>query len=381
MCTPFRVHLHAELPALPPISVPEELPENWEEQLPAAIGKIRTQQEFPRVYKTWLDLHPNIYSERSRFEWLTCLLSYASRDSNGNGIPDWGTIIDNAPTQILFPQDPDMDGDGVINAFDSAPLDVKIGKLFHQKALPPHLRINRRKRREAAEYQEKLFREFNIVAIDHTDIHSPIVLKELYLVLKNGFSKELLKKLNNIRYVYAFAGHDPLAHVASFHAGAQAISVVGVASYGARPLAQQERIDLISTLAHEIGHAFLLKKLTAEELAQIGAKYGGWQQLTSSDLPDSFFSRVLFQPYFFKVADSESFQRNNIVSQYAMTNRHEWFAEAFAGQILYKLGKLHMLGASWREMLNRNPSGGHGYWVNYNNLNDDFRQWLEVKQQ
>jgi hypothetical protein len=371
MCTPFRVHLHASLPLPPKISVPEILPQDWERNLSSEIGKVQTQELFPKIYQHWLSENADVFSDQRRFEWLHCLLYYVRMDSNHNGIPDWSAISDNMPAQVLYPQDPDMDGDGVENVLDPDPLDAKIS--LHSKAggIPEHLRIDRNSRPETAALQAKLFDEFGIIAIDHSDQHSPVVLRTFLFVLERGFSRDTIRGFKGLRYIYAFAGHDPRTNVASYHAQASALSVGGMKAYG-NSISKQAELDLMSALAHEIGHVFIFDKMSPRELSQAGSQFGGWQKVRPNELRDAFYSQAFFEPY----AEQKGFlsleadlKKNNIVSKYAMTNIHEWFAEAFAGVILRRLGA----------KLAHQPDENSDYWTNYSNLSDGFVSWLEAK--
>lgn len=365
-CSPFKVHNYVNLPSTPQIILPKTFPKNWEKIISEKIGAIKTQEEFPKLYRFWLQTHSSSLTEAERYEWLYCLYHYVKMDTNRNGIPDWTAIVDHQPSKILFPEDPDQDGDGIINVLDPDPLSSTIEKKISSDEIPKHLKI---KRPDVAIIQEKIFKEFGIIAIDHTDEHSPVVLTELLSVLEKGISKGFA--LKNLRYIYAFASHDPLRNIASYHWQAQALSVGGIASYRDSTATEQNKIDLIAALSHEIGHAILFEKLTARNLADLAQKFAGWDPLSQSELSDSFFSAGFFKPYSFK-------QRKNIVSEYSMVNRHEWFAESFAGAILNRMGRKGFLGEGWRKLLEKKsiePSGG--YWVNYNNINLGFCDWFE----
>src|SRR4029077_5876655 len=113
--------------------------------------------------------------------------------------------------------------------------------------------------------QKELFREFKILAIDHPDLHSPEVLKELLFLLRHGFPPGTMKDLKDIRYLFAFSGHDPQENSAAYHRVAHAISVGGIKSFN-HPLPLAGRIHLLGTLAHEIGHAFVFENMSPGEL-------------------------------------------------------------------------------------------------------------------
>lgn len=365
-CLPFRVHNHVHLPPEPRVQIPKAFSKNEDQLLAEKIGKIKTQTEFPKLYQTWIQEHPTDLNEAERFEWLHCLYHYVKMDSNGNGIPDWSAIVDHQPSKILFPEDPDQDGDGIVNIFDSNPLNSAIAKKIPADEIPPHLKM---KRSAAALIQEKIFREFSIIAVDSTDEHSPVVLRELLSLLEKGFSKSF--HLKNLRTIYAFAGHDPARNSAAYHWRAQALSIGGVASYRDFNFDDQSKVNLFATLAHEIGHAILFEKLSAEKLVDAAEKFAGWSAISSEHLSNSFFSKELFKPYSLKPG-------KNIVSQYSMRNRHEWFAETFASAILHKIGQEGALGENWKKLLAKNPAQSTESWTNYNNITDEFCHWLEL---
>ena len=363
-CTPFRVHLSAALPAAPNLEVPAFLPANWEKIIPEKISARSTQKDFARHYKTWLSRFPTRLSDNERWQWLTCLDYYTSLDTNKNGIPDWSAISDEMPATNLFPQDPDQDGDGILNVYDAEPLQKSVNPPTDASGIPAHLRITRA---ETSDLQVKIFREFGILAIDHTDQHSPEVLTEILFLLRKGFSKEFMKSLN-LKYIYAFASHDPYGTKAAYHWQAQAMSVAGLRAYHSE-LSAEARVDLLSSLSHELGHAVLFDKLSTSQLAEVSTSFSGWQPIEKTEIKDAFFSPVFFQAL-------PSNTGRNIVSEYAMKNRHEWFAESFAASMLNNLGASGTLGKNWRQSLRKPTFAGGTYWVDYTRITDDFRQWF-----
>lgn len=369
-CAPFKVHLHAQVPLPPPTNIPEILPKNWEPNLVEKIGKIKTQNDFPRFYQNWLKSHAEELSENNRYLWLQCLLFYTSLDTNQNGLPDWSAIVDHQPARILYPQDPDQDGDGISNVLDSDPLIPEKNKIKQNKVkIPAHLKIDSQKRPAVSQLQKQLYKDFGILAVDHTDEHSPVVLRELLFLLQKSFSKKIISDLK-INYIYAFSGHDPIRTTASYHPLASAISIGGMKSYPNNEIDIQTKINLLSALSHEIGHAILMQKINPVDLAQISSQFSNWKEINNSDLSDLFFSPVFFEPYPLK-------QRRNIVSQYAMKNRHEWFAESLTASVLNELGKSGALDNNWQSTLKRTSSDRSEYWVDYTNINHDFQDWLQ----
>ena len=377
-CAAFRVHREATLPEPALVPFNRDLPKDWEEKTVGLIGNIKTQEKFPLYYRTWLSQHPTALTAFERHEWLSCILYYVSIDTNANNIPDWTAIVDNQPAKVLFANDSDIDGDGVENVLDPSPLNAKVRGEINMNRIPLHLEFDLVKRPQAASFQQKIFKEFGIIAIDHTDEHSPVLLRELYVLLKNGFSKKWILELKNIRYVYAFASHDSASKIAAYHWQARSLSVGGVSAYPDKDVSVQQRVDLVAALAHEIGHAVLLDTLTVNELADIGKKFGGWKMSPTASL-DSFYSTTFFTAYP-KKADllrNQDFERNNIVSEYAMTNVHEWFADSFAAHIVNRLGQRHTFGTGWEKYVTSDVR--NRYWAKHNNLTLNYRDWLDAK--
>jgi hypothetical protein len=364
-CSPFRVHLQATLPAAPILDVPQQLPDAWEETIAKKISARSGHGDFEKYYQNWKEKNPRRKNAEERWQWLSCLDYYTSIDSNKNGVPDWSAISDRMPATSLFPQDADQDGDGIANVLDAEPLFKAKPEAAPAGEIPAHLKITRP---EAAELQAKLFREFGILAIDHTDKHSPEVLREFLFLLHKGFSKKFIAGLN-LKYLYAFAGHDPRFTAASYHGQARALSVAGLHSYKGTGLTEELRLDLLSSLSHEVGHAVLFDKLSTRELAQISADYSGWKPVSNSEIRDEFYSPVFFQP----MPENTG---KNIVSQYAMKNRHEWFAESFAASIINNLGHSGTLGKNWKPVLRKPAFNGASHWVDYTRISGDFRNWI-----
>lgn len=347
MCRPFRVHLHMELPPPPPPDAENDLDK--------------------------------------------CIAYYSAFDTDKDGTPDWTALIDGSISDVLYPNDDDMDGDGVTNILDPDPLNPKVSKGARgANGLPVHLAMEGK----AGEVQADLYKKFGVLAIDHTDKHSAEVLEALLLVMKKGLPLNALKSVKSLKYVYAFKGHDPQVNIAAYHRQAKAISIGGVTSYGDGELSQVIKIKVIAAFAHELGHAFLFDRMSAGELRDIGTRYGQWKITADDPSTNDLHSHWFFQSHPLQrlakmgrlsATESQTFIRKdlwkslNFTSQYATTNLHEWFAESFAARILKNLGESGSLGESWREKLVRLPEHSNGYWVNYNNLSDDFSRWIETR--
>lgn len=372
-CSLFRVHNSVSLPAAPQIEMPKTFSKDWEQLLIEKIGRVPTQNHFPKIYQSWLKSHAFDLTESERYQWLHCVDHFIHLDTNKNGIPDWTAIVQEQPSQVLYPNDPDQDGDGIPNVLDADPLHDESAmkqtalltekKMQTQFEIPAHLKILRP---DVGVLQNELFKKFKIIAIDHTDQHSAFVLNELLFLLQNGFPPNF--QLKNLRIIYAFAGHDPSRNIASYHLQAEAMSVGGFFSYGLKPFSAQKKIDLLVTLAHEIGHAVLFEKLTPKKLMNAAVKFAQWP---SSDNTESFFAPIFFQAHLLS-------HGKNLVSQYSVTNQHEWFAESMSASILTKLGRKGLLGNDWHSLLMKAPQKNSPFlWTDYNQISDDLNAWLE----
>lgn len=322
-----------------------------------------------------------------------CVSHYEKLDQDKDGIADWSANIDGRLSVILYPADEDMDGDGTENLFDPAPLNPKISDpKLSSDGIPEHLLLEAGEKRRL---QSALYRRFKILAIDHTDEHSLGVLKAMLTLLDAGLPEKTLQSMGGLRVLYAFKGHDPYVNIAAYHRTAKALSIGGESSYGDGELTLDRMRRVLATLSHEIGHAFLFENVTVDELRNVGSKYGKWKTDEDPTIQnDGFYSKVFFKPHpllksarLGKKSDSEGqefisrekWKELNITSEYAMTNLHEWFADAFAAMVMQRLGPKGHLGSEWRTHLARLPSKRGGYWVNYNNLSKDFKGWIDAK--
>ena len=358
-------------PPAPEINIPEILPADWENTLAEKISRFKTQAEFPAIYQNWLKLHPRDMTDVERYRWLQCLAYYVSYDTDRDGIPDWSAIVDHQPAKTLFPADPDQDGDGLTNMLDPQPLIINRYEVRTTTGIPAHLKFDVQKRPDAARLQQQLYREFKIIAVDHTDEHAVPVLKELLFLLQKGYSRRFINGLKTVRFIYAFAGHNQGGRIAAYHWQAQALSIGGKSVYPTTELTAQVRLELLSAFAHELGHAVLFEKLRANELANVSSYFSDWQKIKKVQLKAEFFSPVFFEAFPHK-------RGRNFVSQYAMVNRHEWFAESMAASVLNKLGTLGLLRADWKSALLKPSFNSPQYWADYTRISDEFLDWFRV---
>ncbi len=335
-----------------------------------------------------------------------CIAWFESLDHDQDGIKDWTATYDGQTNSVLFPFDEDMDGDGTVNVLDEAPLDSSRPSKSAQRSLaakkvPRHLSLGGK----AGRLQAQLFRRFNVLAIDHTDRHSAGALAALLTLYEKAIPETTRAELSSVRYVYAFAGHDRVFNIAAYHRQARALSIGGLGAYGPqdKQFDADTRLSVFGSFAHEIGHAFLFDRMSAEELRDVGTEFGNWAETEPSDLTkpsakapmklSGFLDHRFFRshplrelarttrkdPKNLEFINRGIWRDSNLVSEYATTNIHEWFADAFAAALMHKLGEQGELGPQWRERLARLPKQPGAYWVNYNNLTPSFRTWFDSR--
>lgn len=365
-CQPFLIHAKAAPPyhweKMPAATISAD---EREARLVKEISSLPTYGSFLDSYLPWKKEQK---SQAARIDRLDCLYFYAKQDSDHDGLPDWQAVIDRRPSPVLYPQDDDIDGDGTPNLLDPAPFDA--AKKGDASLIPAHL-ISAEKK-----LQKKIMEKFGILAIDHSDQHSPAVLGNLLFLLENG--PDILTKLKNFRYLYAFSGHDREVNIAAYHQVAKAISIGGVRTF---PGAHVPDSSILSALAHEIGHALLMEKISAAELASAANKFGGWKTEPAGDLYGAQFFRPHPQHGNLRHSDgrrpaSVSEPAANLVSSYSTSNIHEWFAENFTAAVMVSLGEKGLLGAGWRKALVTVPKSRRHHWADYNNISADLRAYF-----
>jgi hypothetical protein len=305
-CSRFRVHLGAALPNVPHSSAKRELPE----ELAAAI-------------KTWERHLDFLKDEERRREWLACIQEFIYLDTDGDSVPDWTAVADGRPSQVLFPLDPDIDGDGLPNILDPDPYRPNPNFISDSGKVPKHLRI----KGESAKWQAKLWRNFRVLAVDHSDRHRSEVLRTLHSTLGLPAIQSWRRRSQSLRVVYAFESHDPHFQIAAYHPSAAAMSVPGVQGYPApEKFSEAQRCQLTGALVHELGHALLFSSIPARELQEKAARFGDWE------LPESI--PTIWSPLWLV----RGLLGPRSVSAYSTKNVHEWFAESFAAFVFQRDG-------------------------------------------
>lgn len=397
LCRPFRIHMHAENPPEPEIPSAVALNQLDIESLLTSISAVPFHEDFPRLYREAKASGKFPLSVRETKEYLHCVYHYISQDTDQDGIPDWTAIINQQPSAILAPLDQDINGNGVKNIFDPTPFRLQKPSVASKSdKIPDHLKMidaepqtsNAQNSSEAsrAQLQEQLWQKFRILAVDHTDRHAKVVLSELLNMLESGLPNFHKKGQDNYLVLYAFKGHDTKWNIAAYHQELRAISIAGESAYGTESLNHTSRINLIASLAHELGHDFIFSHLNAQILKEVGERFGGWK----IPQPKDYSAMTLYDPGFLSPYDQEhglnilahDASRNrdfNFASQYAFTNIHEWFADAFAAWMLQKLGSKGLLGDNWSSSLVNVPREKTEYWVNYQNISSQFVEWMDHK--
>ncbi len=240
--------------------------------------------------------------------------------------------------------------------------------------------------------RSQLLKEYGIKAVDKTDRHSPAVLANLLLLLQSAFGKDEIENFRQFRYLYAYEGHDSHYDIAAYHPETKAISIGGKDTYSDQD--PDHQIVILAALAHEMGHAFLMERVSAEELERISRRYGGWGPVFKGSKIDDLYSPRFFsahplskifneesssRPIDRKYVEQDRWKKNSLASRYAEKNVHEWFADVFAAYALNELGKKNLLGKDWREKLISLPLSQQDYWTNYNNISNPLKHWIAQK--
>jgi hypothetical protein len=235
-----------------------------------------------------------------------------------------------------------------------------------------------------------LFKDYGIRVLPGDTEQSPEVLHSLIFLLKNTLSMESVHKLASFRFIKASADKNLTEEISSFDLEERSIIVPGISLDSAFRGNPKNRIKIIAALAHEIGHAFLFQNISAQELTYIADHFGGWSHSHCQNrAPSSVRSDCFFQhhPKFSRECSYRSgldhvsleMRENNITSEYALEDIHEWFAESFAAYLLSRLGEKGLLGGDWKQRLVLVPENKKEYWINYNNISPEFHSWIEAR--
>lgn len=330
----------------------------------------------------WRESHSAEASQTGHRNWLRCALPWLSRDTDGDGTPDWSALVSGRPSTVLIPFDEDIDGDGLPNLLDAAPFRADITRKQNIRVEPTTNEVPRHLRLAGAARapQAALYREFGVLAIDHTDSHVAEALTAALDLLRLAVPRGLVGPGSSVRVLYAFKGHDLRHEIAAYHRELGAISVAGRQSIPPE-FSARDRSRWLAAFAHELGHAFVFDRLGGMELDRVAGQFGGWQAETHGNSPD-----LLSAPFFrahplrrfvaqipetaadaLRFTEDERLRQVSLVSQYAADNPHEWFAEAFAAHLLKRLQQNRTTPLSKPDLVFL-PNSRGDYWVNYHNL-------------
>ncbi len=198
------------------------------------------------------------------------LVTYATRDSDGDGVLDFRFHLDDGR---FFEGDVDVDGDGIMNVYDSAPFDPGIGGKdidgdgipdrdfvdINKNSIPDHidwsiLKKNKTDGVALAQRQAELFHDHSIVVVDRTATFNLVAIDAVYDTIKKVYRKTFYRRkvLPTLRVVSAenfplLFEEDPVETDALYHAAAQTLMLYRH-SLKAHPLVQ------LGLSVHEIGH-------------------------------------------------------------------------------------------------------------------------------
>lgn len=333
-CRPFRVHRFAPFPT--PAS--PETATLTEADLLNGISKIAGQTDFKSIFEAWLTTRDPQLNAEDRRSLLECVHRYTSLDSDKDGEPDWTAIVDGHFSTTLYPFDEDIDGDGIPNVLDPDPFKRSSPKEYRPGVIPAHLKMSGVRGR----LQAVIFQRFGLLAIDHSDRHSVIVLRELLELLDHGLPQGLIARLPHLKYIYASYAHDPEVNIAGYHYQARSLSIGGESSYPSDESTPLMRASILAALAHELGHAFLLGAVTPPEAQKIASSFGSWGSVLGETPLASFFDSRFFralQGANGGTNESPNTSSSRLPSRYAATNVHEWFADCFAAFVLGRFAK------------------------------------------
>ncbi|MBI2520924.1 MAG: hypothetical protein HYV97_10920 [Bdellovibrio sp.] len=304
-CARFRIHLAKELP-----EIKIDAPSFQSKPLPPDLDK---------AINVWEEKIDFLKDKSERARWQSCIRQFLFLDTNKNGIPDWTALVDGRPSRSLFPLDPDIDGDGLLNLIDPDPYGT------HDESptgfIPAHLKLTG----ENGLWQKRLFLDLGVLAINHTDEHVAGTLEAMYSTLRLDSIRNWKKEVRGFDVLYAFNRRNLYSESAAYHPTAHAISIPGNTGFGANLLSSSQKCKFVASILHELGHALLFGIVTADVLREKAIELGGWDLpkfSQSNSESNNIWSTLFFGPM--KV------QNKDLVSDYAKTNVHEWFAESFA---------------------------------------------------
>ncbi len=168
-----------------------------------------------------------------------------------------------------------------------------------------------------------------------------MVLENLKWLLDEALPPGFAQQKARLSGIYAFQGHDAQSNMGAFHRHMRALSVGGQFTYSSG-LSPAQRLSLLRTLSHELGHALMFgdRGPQASELRQFAIRQTPWAPIFLNNPSPDLLSPAFLTPF------PHSSKLLKTASSYAAQNFHEWFAEAFSATLIRKLEKQGKLSLS-----------------------------------
>jgi len=243
-----------------------------------------------------------------------------TNDFDDDKKPDWGSHQGIA--NYLVPLDNDLDNDGIENLMDAMPYTPNLFKKSRKNHLPSHLLHN--KSRSIRYLQRKIFKISGVVVLIEDEMSDPTALEAILKIFKSFTTYQSLAITKHLKSIYISNTQFQSEALGYFVDPLKAIILKGsIASYS--------NDQIISTIAHEMGHAFTFGNVSPKELASLSTRYGGWPET----YPQNLYDEQLTQKFWGNNKYPEMFP-----SSYAFVNIHEWFAENFAHFVMKRMNLL-----------------------------------------
>jgi hypothetical protein len=184
--------------------------------------------------------------------------------------------------------------------------------------------------------RKMFFAKTGLVVVPKPQIPSDYFLDSLAIVMSNGLSNDVQKKLTRLQYVIA---DDSISKngVEAYYSHKLNALIIGKTSAIDSSSPKHYLARTWSVIAHEIGHAYVISNLSAERLALLARRFGPWRFANFAST-DHLLSPQFFRPHpLFGAHAGAIYDVENAPSRYALQNVHEWFAECFSTMIQEKL--------------------------------------------
>ncbi|SMF05630.1 hypothetical protein [Pseudobacteriovorax antillogorgiicola] len=252
------------------------------------------------------------------------------QDMDGDGELDWRWNRNFG--SLVFPGDPDMDGDGLENFLDHQPLRFN-ENISHVRSFPSYGLSDDSK---IADMQKKLFDLSGIYAIVNQGDFDPRFLKAAIEIFSSPIGLKIKDKLSRVRYMFAFK---ELSRPQALGLYLEPIDAIVIRT-DLSDLSYQELVELI---AHELGHGLLFSLFQTASFSQFANDHGGWRL----DHRTHIYAKQFLDPFQGTVANG------SFPSAYSYSSSHEWFAENVAHYVLASLGYRHKLSEPMMAQIDR----------------------------